>query len=401
MYPLIALISFSVLICLALFPLARKSGTPLLVVVLGVGMLAGDEGIGGLMFDNFNLAYDMGSIALAVILFAGGIETNKGVFRSSGIPALILAFPGVLITAAIVGGVAHYFLDMPLMLAFLLGAVVAPTDAAATFMLIKQGGLKIPSRVKNTLLLESGFNDPAAIFLTVIMTAIVNTTMQDQSIDWLPYGGLVIAQVGFGAIGGLIGGRLLSELLNRLRMPTGTYPILALAGGMLTFSLTSLVGGSGFLAIYIAGIVLRNTLKIPLVRIANFSEGMQWLSQILLFLILGLLVTPSDLPGTLVPALICAAVLTFVARPVAVFLGVGALNFKFRELIFLSWVGLRGAVPILLAIYPVVTPGPVTPTFFNTVFVIVVVSLIVQGFSAGLLGKALKLDEKEIKEPSA
>ena len=137
MYPLIALISFSVLVCLALFPLARKSGTPLLVVVLGVGMLAGGEGIGGLMFDNFNLAYDMGSIALAVILFAGGIETDKGVFSSSGLPALILAFPGVLVTAAIVGGAAHFFLDMPLMLALLLGAVVAPTDAAATFMLIK------------------------------------------------------------------------------------------------------------------------------------------------------------------------------------------------------------------------------------------------------------------------
>ena len=351
------------------------------------------------MFDNFNLAYDMGSIALAVILFAGGIETDKGVFSSSGLPALILAFPGVLVTAAIVGGAAHFFLDMPLMLALLLGAVVAPTDAAATFMLIKQGDLNIPDRVKNTLLLESGFNDPAAIFLTVVMTAIVGTTMQDQSIDWLAYAGMVLGQLVFGAVGGLVGGRMLSELLNRLPMPTGTYPILAIAGGMLTFSLTSLVGGSGFLAIYIAGIVLRNSLKIPLERIANFSEGMQWLSQILLFLILGLIVTPSDLPSTLIPALICAGVLTFVARPVAVFLGVGALKFKVRELVFLSWVGLRGAVPILLAIYPVVTPGPVTPTFFNTVFVIVVVSLIVQGFSAGLLGKALKLDQKEVTKP--
>lgn len=393
MYLFIAIISFSILVCLALFPLARRSGTPLLLVVLAVGMLAGEDGIGGILFDNFNLAYELGSIALAVILFAGGIETDKGVFRSAGFPALILAFPGVLITAAIVGGAAYFLLDMPLMLAMLLGAVVAPTDAAATFMLIQQGGLKIPDRLKNTLLLESGFNDPSAICLTIILTVFVGTTMQGEVIEWLPYAGLVFSQFVFGAVGGLIGGRVLSELLNRLPMPTGTYPILAISGGLLTFALTGLVGGSGFLAIYIAGIVLRNSLRIPLERIANFSEGMQWLSQILLFLILGLLVTPSDLPGTVVSALICAAVLTFIARPVAVFLGVSALKFNFRELVFLSWVGLRGAVPILLAIYPVVTPGPVTPTFFNTVFVIVVVSLIVQGFTAGALGKALKLDQ--------
>jgi len=392
MYPLLAIITFAILVCLALFPLARRSGTPLLLVVLAVGMLAGEDGVGGLLFDNFSLAYDLGSIALAVILFAGGIETEKGVFRSSGVPALILAFPGVLITAGIVGGGAYLFLDMPLTLALLLGAVVAPTDAAATFMLIQQGGLKLPDRVKNTLFLESGFNDPAAICLTIILTVFVGTSLEQQAINWLPYLWLIFSQFVFGSIAGLIGGRILSELLNRLPMPTGTYPILAITGGLLTFSLTTMIGGSGFLAIYIAGIVLRNSLKIPLERIANFSEGMQWLSQILLFLILGLLVTPSELPGSVVSALICAAVLTFVARPVAVFVSVGALKFNLREIVFLSWVGLRGAVPILLAIYPIVTPGPVTHTFFNIVFVIVVVSLIVQGFTAGLLGKALKLD---------
>ena len=394
MYPLLAIITFAILVSLALFPLARRSGTPLLLVVLAVGMLVGEDGIGGLQFDNFSLAYDLGSIALAVILFAGGIETEKGVFRSSGLPALMLAFPGVLITAAIVGGGAYLFLDMPLMLALLLGAVVAPTDAAATFMLVQQGGLKIPDRVKNTLFLESGFNDPAAICLTIILTVFVGANLDQQSLEWLPYLWLVFAQFVFGTVAGLIGGRVLSETLNRLPMPTGTYPILAITGGLLTFALTTMIGGSGFLAIYIAGIVLRNSLKIPLERIANFSEGMQWLSQIVLFLILGLLVTPSDLPSSMVPALICAAVLTFIARPVAVFISVGALKFNIREVVFLSWVGPRGAVPILFAIYPIVTPGPVTPTFFNIVFVIVVASLIVQGFTAGQLGKALKLDSQ-------
>jgi cell volume regulation protein A len=202
------------------------------------------------------------------------------------------------------------------------------------------------------------------------------------------------AQVVFGAIGGLAGGKILAEIINRLSMPVGTYPVLVIQGGILVFALTTLVGGSGFLAVYIAGIALRNGLKIPLERIANFAEGLQWLSQVLLFLTLGLLVTPSDLPDAIGPALICSAVLIFLARPAAVFLGVGAMKFNLRELTFLSWVGLRGAAPILFAIYPVVTPGPVTPDFFNIVFVVVVLSLSLQGFTAGWLGRILKLDKE-------
>ena len=174
-------------------------------------------------------------------------------------------------------------------------------------------------------------------------------------------------------------------------MPTGTYPVIAIIGALLIFSGTMLAGGSGFLAAYIAGIAVRNRVAGPLERIANFSEGFQWLSQILLFLMLGLLVTPSDLPGEIGPALACTAILTFVARPVAVFACVGACGFRVRELIFLSWVGLRGAVPILLAIYPVVTPGPVTPVFFNMVFIVVVSSLILQGFTANAFGRLLGL----------
>lgn len=393
MYSIVALICASILISLVLFPLARRSGTPLLLVVLAVGMLAGEDGLGGYQFDNFQLAFDLGSVALAFILFAGGIETDRGVFTNAGWPALLLAFPGVLITAGIVGAAAHLLLDLPILLAFLLGAVVAPTDAAATFMLIKQGGLRIPPRVKNTLLLESGFNDPSAICLTIILTAMIGAGFHSDTTSWNQYVWIFLAQTGFGAACGLIGGKLLSELMNHLPMPDGTYPVLAITGGLLIFSVTGLVGGSGFLAVYIAGLSLRNWLRMPLERIVNFSEGMQWVCQILLFLILGLLVTPSRLPEVIVPALICVAVLAFIARPIAVFVSVGALEFSFRELIFLSWIGLRGAVPILLAIYPIITPGPVTPVFFNIVFVIVVASLIVQGFSAGMLGKALKLDE--------
>ena len=393
MYPTLALISLLILVSLALFPFARRSGMPLLLVVLAVGMLAGEDGLGGFNFDDFDLAFNLGSVALAVILLAGGLETDKGIFRSSGLPALILAFPGVIVTGSIVGGVAHLVLGMPLVPALLLGAVLAPTDAAATFMLIQHGGLKLRERLKNTLMLESGFNDPAAISLTIILTGLVGATLQTAQAAWVEYVMMFFAQVVFGAIGGLLGGKILAETINRLSMPVGIYPVLVIQGGVLVFALTTMVGGSGFLAVYIAGIALRNWLKIPLERVANFAEGLQWLSQVLLFLTLGLLVTPSDLPHAVWPALICSAVLIFVARPAAVFLGVGAMKFNFRELTFLSWVGLRGAAPILFAIYPVVTPGPVTPDFFNIVFVVVVVSLTLQGFTAGWLGRVLQLDK--------
>lgn len=391
MYLALFLISLLILVSLALFPVARRSGAPLLLIVLAVGMLAGEDGPGRIVFSDFQLAFDIGSVALAVILFAGGLETDRGVLRAAGIPALSLALPGVLITAAIVGLGMHLLLGMPLLLALLLGAVVAPTDAAATFMLLQQGDVKPPERVKSTLLLESGFNDPAGICLTIILTAIIGTAQAGSGADWLGHGKLIALQLVFGILGGVVGGRLLSELLNRLPMPTGTYPVIAIIGALLIFSGTMLAGGSGFLAAYVAGIAVRNRVTGPLERIANFSEGFQWLSQILLFLMLGLLVTPSDLPGEILPALACMAILTFVARPVAVFAGVGACGFRVRELLFLSWVGLRGAVPILLAIYPVVTPGPVTPVFFNMVFIVVVSSLILQGFTANAFGRLLGL----------
>ena len=391
MLTILALTSLAILVSFALFPIARKSGTPLLLIILAIGMLMGEDGVGRVDFDNFQLAFDAGSVALAVILFAGGLETDKGVFKSSGWPALIMAFPGVLITVGIVAAAAYFWLGMPLMFALLLGAVLSPTDAAATFMLIQQGGISLPSRVKDTLLLESGFNDPAAIGMTIIVTALLGTTLPLTDGQALGYIGLIAAQFVFGTICGLLGGKLLAIFMNKLPMPPGTYPVMALAGGLLIFSTTALIGGSGFLAVYIAGMGLRNWLKIPLDRIATFSEGMQWLSQLLLFLILGLLVTPSDLPQAIIPALIITAVLIFAARPIAVFLGIGVMKFNLRELIFLSWVGLRGAVPILLAIYPIITPGPVTPDFFNIVFVTVVISLSLQGFTAGVLGRALKL----------
>ncbi len=388
----LALVSFSALLSLALIPVARKSGAPLLLIVLGIGMLIGEDGPGGYQFSDYRLAFDVGSVALAIILFAGGVETERSSFKKAATPSLMLAFYGVIVTAGVVGVAMHYLLDLPWMVAFLLGAVLAPTDAAATFMMIRHGGLELRERLKNTLMLESGFNDPASIGLTIVLTAIIGSSDLLTGGNWLDYSGLILLQFAIGSLGGILGGQALSYLLNKLPLPEGTYPVFAIAGALFIFSAISLAQGSGFLAVYIAGIFVRNRVFSSLERIANFSEGMQWMSQLLLFLLLGLLVTPSELPHAVVSGLICMAVLTFIARPIAVFATVSPFGFSIKELVFLSWVGFRGAVPILLAIYPIIEPGPINTVFFNTVFVVVVTSLILQGFTANPLGKLLKLD---------
>ena len=390
---MLALVSLSAFISMAMFPVARRSGMPLLVLVLCVGMLAGENGPGGFEFDNFQFAFDLGSLALAIILFAGGMETSTRAFQVSGLSASLLASLGVLATALVLGGIGYFALGLPLLGALLLGAVLAPTDAAATFLLVQQGGLKLSSRVQNTLMLESGLNDPVGIFMTIVLTALIAVPGASLASGLADHGLFLVTQVGFGVAGGWLGGRLLAFTMNRLDMPTGTYPVLALTGALFIFSATALFDGSGFLAVYLAGIITRDRLTIPSERILNFSEGMQWLSQILLFLMLGLLVTPASLVGEISNSLIVAGILTFIARPVATFLSLGFLGYSWRELVFISWVGLRGAVPILLAIYPVISPGPVPQEFFNVVFIVVVSSLLIQGLSAKALGRWLGLDD--------
>lgn len=399
MMHILALVSLSAFVSLALFPFARRSGTPLLVIVLGVGMLAGENGIGGYTFNDYQFAFDIGSLALAIILFVGGLETSLKAFKMSGVSAIVMATLGVIITAFVLGGLVHFVLGISLLTALLLGAVLAPTDAAATFMLIQQSDMKLSPRVENTLLLESGLNDPVGIFMTVVLTVLVATQGVAVSAGAIDHVIFLAMQIVFGILGGLLGGRLLAFAMNNLDMPTGTYPVLAITGALFVFSATALVGGSGFLAVYLAGIAVRARLKHPLERILNFSEGLQWLSQILLFLMLGLLVTPSSLAVEISTSLIVAAILMFIARPVATFLSLGWLGYTWRELVFISWVGLRGAVPILLAIYPIIAPGPLAREFFNIVFIVVVSSLLLQGLSAKTLGRLLKINHAKAPEP--
>ncbi len=374
-----------------LIPLSRRLGAPILLLVLIAGMLAGEDGPGRVQFDDFEAAFALGSIALAIILFAGGLETRlktlKGVLAVSG----LLATLGVIVTAGIVGVAASIILSVPIELGLLLGAVVGSTDAAATFLLIQQSKIDLPEKLKNTLVFESGINDPMAIFLTIAMTALVNrggALSADALIEFLP---LFALQIGVGAIFGIAGGLVLTRLLDWINLPPGLYPPMALAGALITYSGAAILGGSGFLAIYLCGLLISDRSQRSSERILHFSEGLQWLSQIALFLMLGLLVTPHRLVDILGPALMIAAVLMFVARPAAVALAALPARFSFRETTYLSWVGLRGAVPIFLAMFPVITPGPVQTEFFNIVFVVVVASLVLQGWTVAASARWLGL----------
>ena len=364
-----------------LTPLSTRIGAPLLLLFLAVGMLLGEDGPGGIQFDDFKLAYELGNIALALILFAGGLDTPKTDIRKAAAPALVLATLGVVLTAASIGVVAAWVFDWSLTQGLLLGAVIGSTDAAATFLLLQQRGIRLQGRVRETILVESGLNDPMAIFLTI---AVVSLLDQDIAFSWsitpelLPE---LAMQLGVGAVAGLAGGRILAWLVDRISLPTGLYPPFVLAGALALFAATQIAGGSGFLALYLCGIVLRSCVNYPAERIIHFHEALAWLSQIIMFLMLGLLVTPHDLGSTLVPALIIAAVLMFAARPLAVALCSAPFGFSLREIGYIGWVGLRGAVPIFLAIIPVISPGPTTESFFNVVFVIVIASLLLQGWT--------------------
>lgn len=381
-----------------LTPLVAKTGAPLLLLFLGIGMLLGEDGPGQLKFDNFEWAYQVGGIALAVILFSGGLDTNIRDLKRAWSPALSLATLGVCLTTAIVGGLITLFTDHSLATALLLGAVVASTDAAATFMLLNQRAIHLTGRVKETILIESGLNDPFAIFLTVLFVGIVDSGA--ESLGWSTVV-LFVSQIGLGVSFGVAGGLALAWLVNRIELQTGLFPVLVLAGGLLMYSLTAWMGGSGYLAIYLCGILISARSKGPIERIMNFQHAMAWLCQIGLFVMLGLLVTPRTLMADLPAGLGVAAGMMFIARPLSVMACLGPLKFSLREQLFIGWVGLRGAVPIFLAIIPVISPGPVTVRFFNIVFIVVIASLTLQGWTLTFAARKLGVDGSSKTTPPA
>lgn len=368
---------------------SRRVGMPLLLVFLALGMLAGEEGPGELRFDNYQAAYLVGSVALAIILFDGGLGTRAATFRVGLRPALSLATLGVIITAAVTGMITSLVFDLNWLQGLLVGAIVGSTDAAAVFGLLHAQGLRLKERVSATLEIESGANDPMAIFLTLALVELLagGATRLDAGVLVL-----LVQQMGLGLVLGYGGGRLLVYVINRLPLATSLYPLLALAGALVIFSGTLNLGGSGFLAVYVAGLMLGNRPLQANLGIQRFHDGIAWLAQIGMFLMLGLLITPSALLEVALPALAVALALIFLARPLAVFISLLPFGFPLREQLFVGWVGLRGAVPIILALFPLLADLPNAQRYFNVAFFVVLVSLVLQGWTLAPLARRLGLE---------
>jgi cell volume regulation protein A len=391
---LFILISTLFLIGCLLTPIAARLGAPFLLLFLCIGMLMGEDGFGGVYFSDFSLAYEIGSIALALILFSGGLDTDAATLRKAAAPAFVMSIAGVILTAAISGVLIHYIFGLSLAKSLLLGAVIGSTDAAATFLLLRQRNIKLKDGLGETLMVEAGINDPMAIFLTIMMVAIVDADLPltaQTLISFLPE---LVLQLGLGVIAGLLGGVVAAFLINKVRMPVSLFAPFALATALLVFNATAICGGSGFLAVYVCGVVVRHRVAHQTDRVSQFHDGLSWISQIVLFLMLGLLVTPSNMMAILPVGLGVAAILIFVARPIATFLCLTPFGMDVRKQAFIGWVGLRGAVPIFLAIIPVISPGPIGEGFFDIVFVVVIASLFLQGWTISLAAKWLGLTDE-------
>jgi potassium/hydrogen antiporter len=376
--------------------ISSRLGAPLLLVFIVLGMLAGEDGPGGIRFDDFELSYVIGTLALAVIIFDGGLRTRRETFRVALWPAASLATVAVIVTAVLVGVFAAWALRLDWLQGMLIGAIVASTDAAAVFALLRNARTTLQERVTSTLEIESASNDPMAIFLTIALLELIAAGKTNLE------AGIALAfvqQFGIGAVLGLAGGRLLVWLVNRLRLHSGLYPLLAAAGGILVFAAAQQLGGSGFLAIFLAGLVLGNSQLQAAQNILRVHDGLAWLSQIVMFIILGLLVTPSELVYIALPALAIAAFLIVVARPLAVFASLMPFRLDWREQAFMGWVGLRGAVPIVLALFPLMYGVEHARLYFNVAFFIVLVSLLLQGWTIAPAARLLKLEVPPSTEP--
>ena len=367
---------------------ASRFGVPLLLVFLALGMLAGEDGVGGIDFDNYETAYLISTLALAVILFDGGMRTPISSFRVGLWPAVSLATAGVLITTLIIGVYASYLLQLHWTQGLLLGAIIGSTDAAAVFSLLHGRGLQLKERIGAVLEIESGINDPMAVFLTIMLIGIISAGHVDPG-WWLL--GEFVWQMGMGAAFGLAGGYGLLRIVNRLTLALGMYPLLVLSGGLVVYGLTLVCGGSGYLAIYLTGLLLGNRPMHSRQNILRVHDGMAWLSQIVLFVLLGLLATPSAILNDAGVAMGVALVLIFIARPAATALSLLPFRLPLRENLFIAWTGLRGAVPIILATFPLLAGLDGAQLYFNIAFFVVVTSLILQGWTLAPMSRWLKL----------
>jgi cell volume regulation protein A len=375
---------------------SSRFGIPFLLVFLLVGMIAGEDGIGGIKFQDYQLSFLVGNLALAIILLDGGLRTKMETFRVALKPSLSLATFGVFATAALVGAFAAWILNIDWRLGLLLGTIVGSTDAAAVFSLLKGSGTRLNDRISSTLEIESGINDPMAIFLTIVL---IDVLMKAEGLSAYSLLLLLAQQFSLGCGLGVGFGYLLSELFKRVRIGEGLHALLLCSGGVTIFSVTNLAGGSGFLAVYLVGLVVGNRRHHIAEGILRAMDGMAWLAQSGMFLLLGLLVTPREVLEIAGPAIAIALFLMLVARPVAVALGLLPFRFKAKEVVFISWVGLRGAVPIVMAMFPLLAGLEDARLIFNVAFMVVLASLLFQGTSIPIAARLLGIGMPGRAEP--
>jgi cell volume regulation protein A len=385
-----------ILFAIASNKFSSRIGMPAVVVFIGLGMLAGSEGVGGIAFENYLVANAIGTIALALILFDGGLRTTVGALRVAWRPALTLATLGVVITSLITGLAASRILGIPWMAGILLGSIVGSTDAAAVFSVLRSRGARLPRRLGSTLEVESGSNDPMAVFLTVGLIEVVLGRMEPG----LPLLGLFALQMGVGSVAGLLVGRGGVALNRRINLDAaGLYPVMMGAVGFLAYGIAVFFGGSGFLAVYVSGIMLGNHPIVFKRGILLFSDGMAWLAQIVMFTMLGLLSFPSRLLDVAPQGIAIAAVLILIARPAAVVVLLPFFRFNVREIALVAWVGLRGAVPIILATYLLLAGVPDGRLLFDVVFFVVLASAVTQGWTLPAVAALLRLQRPAAPEP--
>ncbi|MBE2985652.1 MULTISPECIES: potassium/proton antiporter [Campylobacter] len=379
--------------------ISDKFGIPALLVFLGVGMLAGSEGLLGVHFDNQIIAQNVGMLALIFILYAGGLDTNFSSIKPVFSRGLTLATIGVILTAFAVAPMAKILLGFSWLESLLLGAVISSTDAAAVFAILRAKKISLKNNLAPLIEFESGSNDPMAIFLTMNIIQIISISQIPSPVDWLSVLGM---QFGIGIALGYLFGLALPSIFNRLRLSNwGMYPVFSMAWILLLYTLCFKIGGNGYLAVYIAGIFINKRDFVHKKNLIGFHDGIAWAMQIVVFLTLGLLVFPSQLPEIALMAFVLSLWLTFIARPVGVFVSLIGSKFNFNEKLFVSWVGLRGVVPIILATYTYVENIPNANIIFNIVFFMVLTSICMQGMSIGYAATKFNVRLDEAQEENA
>lgn len=376
---------------------SARVGVPVLLLFLGFGMLSGSEGIGGVYFDDPQLTQSVGVVALVVILFAGGLDTRWSEVAPILKHGLLLSTVGVALTAFTVGVFAAWVLGLSLTEGVLLGAIISSTDAAAVFSVLRGNGVRLSGQLKSILEFESGSNDPMAVFLTLGMIQLV-TGQVDSPISLLP---MFVLQMSIGVGLGYAFGQAALLVVNRIRLEyDGLYPVLTLGLMLLTFGATSVALGNGFMAVYVAGLVMRRSDFIHRRSLIEFHDGLAWLMQIIMFLTLGLQVFPSQVAAIAPQGLVIAGFLILIARPLSVFVGLLPVRMSLQERVFIAWVGMRGAAPIILATFPLVAGIPSANLIFNVVFFAVLASVILQGTTIPLAARWLGLiDNSPIRPP--